>query len=182
LYLGSSTPVQLVIQAEQPSAGLPGADGRSDLPPSPEIGFGGMPGEVREIRVRVANRVSAHLTGPKDMIEITPRIIDPFRYVTADAPISWIWDVRPLKTGQAQVVLDVFSHVKIGQEEGQAQFQVFRDTWKMEAEGLEWVKYQVAELEPIRAFLYTLMSGIVATLAYFGIKGWRTGRQFQDNT
>jgi hypothetical protein len=142
LYLGSSTPVQLVIQAEQPSAGLPGADGRSDLPPSPEIGFGGMPGEVREIRVRVANRVSAHLTGPKDMIEITPRIIDPFRYVTADAPISWIWDVRPLKTGQAQVVLDVFSHVKIGQEEGQAQFQVFRDTWKMEAEGLEWVKYR----------------------------------------
>ncbi|HJY80179.1 MAG TPA: tetratricopeptide repeat protein [Candidatus Binatia bacterium] len=158
LFMGTSSPVELVIQTAQQQA-------------IDEM-LKGFPGEVKATTVRMASTASAYLTGPKDMIEITLRG-DPVRTVTADAPVSWIWDVRPLKPGQVQVVLELFSHVKIGADEGRAQFRVLQDTWNVEAKGLEWVKYQVAEIEPIRAFLFALITGLVGTLAFFGIKGWR---------
>jgi tetratricopeptide (TPR) repeat protein len=65
------------------------------------------------------------------------------------------------------------AELKIGADEGRAQIRVLQDTWNIEAKGLEWVKYQVAEIEPIRAFLFALITGLVGTLAFFGIKGWR---------
>jgi hypothetical protein len=167
LFLGTSSPVELVIQT--------GGEQTID-----EM-LKGFPGEVRTTTVRMANRASAYLTGPKDMVEITPRG-DPLRTVTTDAPVSWIWDVRPLKPGRAQVVLEVFSQVKGGADEPRAQIRVLQDTWTIEAKGLEWVKYQIADIEPIRAFLFTLISAVVATLAYFGIKGWKTSKPSGDNT
>jgi hypothetical protein len=167
LFLGTSSPVELVIQT--------GGEQTID-----EM-LKGFPGEVRTTTVRMANRASAYLTGQKDMVEITPRG-DPLRTVTTDAPVSWIWDARPLKPGRAQVVLEVFSQVKGGADEPRAQVRVLQDTWTIEAKGLEWVKYQIADIEPIRAFLFTLISAVVATLAYFGIKGSKTSKPSGDNT
>jgi hypothetical protein len=37
----------------------------------------------------------------------------------------------------------------------------------------EWVKYYVAEIEPVRAFLFAIAAGIVGTLGYFVFKGWK---------
>jgi Caspase domain len=162
LFLGSSTSVELVID----TAGY-GVD---------EM-LRGLRGEIRTATVRMAinTNASAYLTGPKDMVEIALRG-DPLRTVTEDAPVSWIWDVRPLKPGQVQVVLEVFSHVKIGDSEGRAQIRVFQDTWNMEAKGLEWVKYQVAEIQPMWAFLCAVISAVAGTFAFFGIKGWKTAK------
>jgi hypothetical protein len=166
LFLGASTPVELVIQtAEQQSI---------------EGMLKGFPGEVRETTVRMATGASAYLTGPKDMVEITLRG-DPFRTVTAVAPISWIWDVRPLKPGQVQVVLELFSHVRIGADQGSAQIRVLQDTWNLEARGLEWVKYQIAEIEPISAFLFVLIPGAMALsgLALWSVRRLRRSLQTQ---
>jgi len=155
LFLGSSTPIQYVI----PTTGQ-SVDGM----------FKGFPGDVTTTKVQVAENVSAYLTGPKDMIEITLRG-EPMRAITNASPVSWVWDVRPLKPGQAQVTLEVFSHIKIDGEDHKAQVRVLQDTWDMKAEGLEWIKYEISQIEPVQAFLFALISGIGGTLAYFGLKG-----------
>ncbi len=117
----------------------------------------------------------------KDLVEITLRG-DPLRTVTSDAPISWIWDVRPLKPGPVQVVLEVFSNVKVGNDEGRAQIRVLQDTWNVEATGFEWVKYQVAEIQPIWALLSAAATGAAGILAFFGIKGRKGARPRGEET
>jgi hypothetical protein len=56
--------------------------------------------------------------------------------------------------------------------EGRVQVRVLQDTWTVHASPFEWAKYQVGEIEPIRAFLFAIVAGIVAILAYFGFQGW----------
>jgi hypothetical protein len=84
LLLGESSPVELVIQTD-------------NLQPVDEL-LQGFPGEIRTAVVRVGTQASAYLTGPEDRVKITPRG-DALRTVTKDAPVTWIWDVRPLKPG-----------------------------------------------------------------------------------
>jgi Domain of unknown function (DUF5666) len=156
LLLGNSEPVEFVIQtSEQQQV--------DDM-------FKGFKGDVTATTVRVADNVSAVLTGPRDMVEITLRG-EPLRTILRGTPVSWVWDVRPLKPGQAQVVLEVFSHVKVAAEEQRAQIRVLQDTWTMEARGFEWVKYQISEIEPVRGFVFAMVSAAAATLAYFGVRG-----------
>jgi hypothetical protein len=158
LLLGTSSPVELVIQTDK----LQNID---DL-------LKGFPGEIRTALVRAGTRASASLTGEKDKIEITLRG-DPLRAITTDAPVTWIWDVKPLKPGDVQVVLEVFTHVKIDGDEAQVQMRVLQDTWTVHATPFEWLKYYAAEVQPIWAFLGALVSAVVATLGYFGFKGWK---------
>jgi len=157
LSLGESSPVELVIQTDK-------------LQPIDEL-LKGFPGEIREAVVRVGPLASAYLTGPEDRVKITLRG-DPLRSVTKDAPVTWVWDVRPLKPGDIQVMLEVFTQVKPGKDGGRVQMRVLQDTWTVHATPFEWTKYYVAEIEPIRAFLFAIVAGIVALLAYLGFKGW----------
>jgi hypothetical protein len=167
LSLGASSQVELVIQTS-------GQQPIDDM-------LKGLPGEIRSTVVRMGTNASAYLTGPKDLVDISLRG-EPLRTVTADAPVSWIWDVRPLKPGQIQVVLEVFSHVRIGGDEGRAQFRVLQDTWNVEAKGFEWVKYQVAEIQPIWALLSAAVTGAAGLLAFFGIKGRKTVKPRAEET
>ena len=73
------------------------------------------------------------------MMEITLRG-DKMRTITREARVTWIWDVKPLKPGEAIVVLELFSHVKLGKDHDPVGVGVLQDTWKMEARGFEWVK------------------------------------------
>jgi hypothetical protein len=50
------------------------------------------------------------------------------------------------------------------------------------ASALEWVKYYVAQIEPIRAFLFAIVAGIVGTLGYFGFKGWKGAKPSADDS
>jgi hypothetical protein len=158
LLLGESSPVELVIQTDK-------------LQPVDEL-LKGFSGEIRTAVVRVGTQASAYLTGPEDRVKITPRG-DALRTVTKDAPVTWIWDVRPLKPGDVQVVLEVFTHVKIDGDQGRVSMRVLQDTWTVHASLFEWVKYYVAEIEPVRAFLFAIAAGIVGTLGYFVFKGWK---------
>jgi hypothetical protein len=45
----------------------------------------------------------------------------------------------------------------------------------VDARGFEWAKYQIEQIEPIRAFVFTMVAAVVGVLAWFGIRGWGRG-------
>jgi len=158
LLLGKgSTPVQLVIKTNenQETASY----------------FKDFEGEIAEATVLVARDLSADLTGPSDRLQITLRG-DKMRTILSPAPITWIWDVKPLKPGPAQVTLEVTSYIKKGKDTEPVPVRVLQDTWFVEAQGMEWVKCQVEQIEPIKAFIFSIVAAVVAVLAWFGIRGW----------
>jgi hypothetical protein len=157
LLLGDSTPVQFVIKTNE----------KQELPPI----FKGLEGELAKTTVLVAPDVSATLTGPPDMLEITLRG-DAMRVVTSAAPIVWVWDVEPLKPGKALVTIEVTSYIKNGKDKETVPIRAIQDTWQVDARGLEWVKYEIQQIEPIRAFVFTMGTGVASVLAWFGIKGF----------
>ena len=161
LLLGDSTPVQLVIKTNE----------NQEIPSL----FKGLEGELAKTTALVAQDVSAQLTGPPDMLEITLRG-DKMRTITSAAPIVWEWDVKPLKPGKAQVTIEVTSYITSGKDKEPVPIRVIQDTWEVDARGLEWVKYQIQQIEPIRAFVFTMGTGIAAVLAWFGIKGVGKGK------
>jgi hypothetical protein len=156
LQLGESTPVQLVIKTDE----------KQDTGPL----FAGLEGKVQPTTVLVANDVSAQLTGPPDRLQITQRG-DKMRTISSPVPITWVWDVKPLKPGKAQVMLEVTSYIKIGKDKEPVPIRVLQDTWEVEAHGMEWVKYQIEQIEPIQAFVAAVGTMVVGALAWFGIKG-----------
>jgi hypothetical protein len=57
---------------------------------------------------------------------------DKMRTITREAPVTWIWDVKPLKPGEAHVVLELFSHAKLGKDDDPVEVRVMQDTWNMD--------------------------------------------------
>jgi hypothetical protein len=157
LMLGDSTPVQLVVKTNE----------SQDTAPY----WRAFAGEVSIATVMVASDVSAKLTGPPDLLQITLRGEDK-RTILSPVPITWIWDVKPLKPGKANVTLEVTSYIKKGSNTEPVPIRVLQDTWIVEAHGIEWMKYQIEQIEPIRAFIVAIVAGVAAVLAWFGIKGW----------
>jgi hypothetical protein len=163
LWLRESTPVQLAI--------------KTDAHQSLEPYFKDFEGEVTSATIRAARDMSAQLTGPPDRLQIELRG-DKMRSILSPTPITWIWDVNPLKPGKAPVILEVTSYIKTGKDTEPVPIRVLQDTWVVEVRGIEWVKYQIEQIEPIRAFLFAVAGGGTAVLAWFGLKGW--GRRHTD--
>jgi hypothetical protein len=42
----------------------------------------------------------------------------------------------------------------------------------VDAQGLEWVKYQITEVQPITAAIYGLIAVIASVVEFFGINGF----------
>jgi hypothetical protein len=165
LLLGDSTAVQLVVKTNEQQ--------------KTEAYFKGFEGAVAVATVLVAKDISAQLTGSSDRLKITLRG-DKMRTILSPVPITWIWDVEPLKPGPAQVTLEVTSYIKTGKDTEPVPIRVLQDTWLVEARGLEWAKYQIAQIEPIQAFVLTLGTAVATVLAWFGIRGWKRGHDFES--
>jgi hypothetical protein len=137
--------------------------------------FENLEGKLTERQLQVGDEVTAILSAPKDALEIAPRF-EAKRSVSSLSEISWIWDVRPLKPGKVFVTLDVLSEVKgpDGKSNG-AQYRALQESWEIQAHGLEWVKYQIASVQPIAAAIYGLAGVLTSVLAFFGIKSFRKG-------
>jgi hypothetical protein len=165
LLLGDSTPVQLVIKTNE----------QQKIQPY----LKNFEGQVTWATVRVANDISAQLTGPPDRLKITLRG-DKMRTILSPDPITWVWDVEPLKPGPAQVTLEVTSYIKTGKDTEPVPIRVLQDTWLVEARGIEWAKYQIAQIEPIQAFIFTIITAVAGVSAWFGIKGWKRGHDFES--
>jgi len=101
---------------------------------------------------------------------------DKMRTISSPVPITWIWDVKPLKPGKAQVTLEVTSYIKTGKDKEPVPIRVLQDTWQVEAHGIEWVKYQIEQIEPIQAFIVAMGGAVAGVRAWFGIKGFKKGR------
>lgn len=71
------------------------------------------------------------------------------------------------KPGAASVTLEITSYVNIGKKTEPVPIRVLQDTWIVEAHGIEWAKYQIEQIEPIRAFLVAIAAAIVAVFAHF---------------
>lgn len=158
LWLGESTQVQLVIKTNE----------RQSI----NSYFKEFEGQVIDAIVTVARDVSAEFAGPPDRLQITLRGSEKMRPSWSPEPITWIWDVKPLKPGPAYVTLEVISYIKKGGDKQPVPIRVLQDTWIVNASALEWTKYAVGEIEPIRAFVFALIAGVAGVLAWFGIKGW----------
>jgi hypothetical protein len=58
--------------------------------------------------------------------------------------------------------------------------RVLQDTWYAEALGIEWAKYQIVQIEPIQAFIFTMITAMVGAPAWFGFKGWGKKPDFES--
>jgi hypothetical protein len=154
LMLGDSTAFQFAIKTNK-------------LEPS----FEGLEGRLAAATVLVANDVSAQLNGPPDRLQITLRG-DKMRTISSPVPLTWIWDVKPLKPGPAHVTLEVTSYIKSGKDTQPVPIRVLQDTWVVDARGMEWAKYQIERIAPIQAFIFGIGATVVAALAWFGFSGF----------
>lgn len=155
ISLGSSTPFQLVIQTAQSQ--------------EPLTLFREMPGEPISVDIKAAQQMSARLTFPPDKLEATLRG-PPKRLVTAQSPVSWIWDVKGLKPGPANVTLEIFAHLTTKDDDAGVAFRVYTDKWTVKTSPLEWIKYQIGEIEPVYKFTALALAGLGSFLAWFGLK------------
>jgi hypothetical protein len=154
LHLGETTSVQLVIPVNRDQ----------DL-------FKGLDGDVTFTTMAVADTVSAKLTGTPDQLEITLRNGE-MKNITGISPVTWFWDVKPLKPGKTTVTLEVTSYIETGRIKTTVPIRVLQDTWIVEARGFEWVKYQIEQIAPVQAFVFGLGGPVAAVLAWLGIKGF----------
>jgi hypothetical protein len=164
VHLGESFPVQLELSTDVSVV-------RDDA----DAHWKGFQGELRTAQLRVSQSVSAQLTGPPDMLRITPRD-DKMKSLKFLDSAYWVWDVKPLRPGKATITLEVISYVQDGKDRDPYPIRVLQDTWEIEAYGLEWLKYEIVQIEPIRGFVYSITAGIVGVLAWFGISGRKRRR------
>jgi hypothetical protein len=168
LQLGESTQVELVIKTNE----------RQDV----TAYFKGLQGDLERATALVSRDVAAELSGPPDRLDVKLRGDEKMRTTLSPVPITWVWDVRPLKPGEAHVTLEVFSYVGPGKDKEPVVIRVFEDTWYVNAQGYEWVKYWAAELDPIQKFLAGIGAAVVGGLAWFGIKGLGKKKQSDFET
>jgi hypothetical protein len=169
MYLGESYPVQLELSTDVRA-----------VTNEADTHWKGFQGELRKAQLRVSQSVSAQLAGPPDMLKITSRgeKLQSLKFIDT---VYWIWDVKPLRPGKATITLEVISYIQEGKDRDPYPIRVLQDTWEINAVGLEWVKYEIAQIEPIRGFVYTVTAGVIGVLAWFGITGWKQRRPDVDS-
>ena len=122
LLLGDSTAIQLLVKTND----------QQKIEPY----FKDFEGDVTVATVLVAKDISAQLTGPSDRLQITLRG-EKMRTILSPVPVTWVWDVKPLKPGPAHVTLEVTSYIKTGKDTEPVPIRVLQDTWLVEARGIE---------------------------------------------
>jgi hypothetical protein len=130
---------------------------------------------VNNATVSVANELSAQLTGPPDRLDIKLRGDEKMRTISSPVPITWVWDVKPLKPGKTDVTLEVISYIKRDSNKVPVPIKVFQETWQVYSSWWEWLKYWALESEAIR----TLLAAVAGILARLGIDGWRRKLDFE---
>ncbi|MGJ5206132.1 hypothetical protein [Bradyrhizobium sp. HKCCYLR20261] len=169
LELGYTFPVFLYLNWGKPFA----QTDREEL-------FKGLEGEIRTAKLLISRDLEAKLAGPPDTFEITPRGTTTRSILDIADRVSWEWDVKPLKPGKGVITLEVTSYVQNGQDRRAYPIRVLQDTWEVQAHGLEWWKYEISQLEPIRGFIYSVVAGGSGVLAWFGISGRKKRRPEYD--
>jgi hypothetical protein len=130
------------------------------------------PGKIETDVVRVSPQVKAILSGPRDLVEIKLRGGDeaPPKAVTLVAPTQWVWDVKAIGGGMANLQIELISFIKDKDKQTSFQITTFRRQIPIEISLVDRAKLFVADITPIWAFLGTVATGLAGLLAYFGWK------------
>jgi hypothetical protein len=157
LYVYESAEIKLVID--------------SKLRTSAELAsiFADLQGDQIYKPVKVGAFLTAKLSAPPDMLEITP-VDARMEKVSADGELDFSWFVKPLQMGQIQVRMDLFSQDTGASDAPVEPVQVMQEDWLVDARGLNKVDFELSRIEPLRAALWTLVSGIGAVGSYFGLQ------------
>jgi hypothetical protein len=132
----------------------------------------GLPGKVVTAIVQVSPQVKALLTGPADLVEIKLRGGDDAqrKAVSLSAPVQWVWDVKAVGEGIADLQLELIAFVPNKEKDTSFQVTTFRRQIPIEISIVGRTQMFVTEISPIWAFLATVATGLAALFAYFGWK------------
>ena len=120
--------------------------------------------------------MSARLTAPQGDAKVTPRSEKQERQsVTRLGLTKWIWDVKPERTGEVVLTLDVYAHVELKSKKQtipDAEVNVLTERVEIPITVTLWdsTKTYLAELDPVWTTVAAIGSGIGAVLAFFGLR------------
>jgi nitrate reductase NapE component len=116
----------------------------------------GLKGKLTPVQLHLSDKVSAALSG--DDLEVKLRGADPTRVITEFGPVQWIWDVKPEKTGNTLLTLEVFALLDGGNNT--VKVRTFRDRIPITATVSQRVQAYVAFLSPIWTLVASVVGGI----------------------
>ena len=90
--------------------------------------------------------------------------------VTLSAPVQWVWDVKAIGVGTANLQLDLISFIPNNEKDASLQVSTFRRQIPIEISAVDRVKRVVAEISPLWAFLAAVVTALGGTFAFFGWK------------
>lgn len=131
--------------------------------------FRNLSGDVETTgKITLGAFVTAKLTAPKDMLEITATDTS-LRKVEKGKDVTFVWYVKPLRTGSIPIDLAVFSQDQAAAGAPVQMSEVMHQDWTAEAHGIAGILYWIKELEPIRVAIWTVFGGIGSLLTFFGL-------------
>jgi len=136
----------------------------------------GLSGAVVTDEIKVSSEVTAHLSGPGTLVEITPRGGDgPQRKtVSLVAPTQWVWDVKAVGQGTVTLQLEVNAFIPTKDKEATVQWVTFQRHIPIAISRLDRTKIYLSEMgaviSPVWAAMGALATAVVAVLAFFGLK------------
>jgi hypothetical protein len=134
---------------------------------------------INRVPIRIGNYVSAVLTAPD--LDIKPGTGEHIQKVDRDSELTFSWFVAPLRVGKIPIRLDLFSQSSPGKDAPGIPINVMQEKWVADARGWHWVKYELAEFDPIGKAIVGFCAAIGGALAFLGIKGAIQGWMSKGN-
>ncbi len=134
-----------------------------------DVAFEGLYGKVIHKNVKSGAFLTASLSAPKSLLEITAED-DRVRKVTGGTTIIFVWYVTPMKIGTIPIRLDLMSQDNASKDSPVNTIQVMQEEWVADARGMSWLKYQIVEFQPIGVAICGVGAAIASTLGFFGLK------------
>ena len=132
--------------------------------------FQDMIGSITEGEVPVDAIMEAELVGPAFTIKPEGR---QRRQLSTLNPTRWDWEVTPNRAGTHQLEVSMYVILTLaGEEISEDKPLAERQIIEVTVSALDRINQLLEDIEPLRAFIYTVVAGIAGILAWFGIKNW----------
>lgn len=130
-----------------------------------------LPGDRVQGETPVTLIMEAEIVGPAFAITPTGR---QRRELSQLNPTRWDWEISPKRSGQHQLEVSLYviatsAGESLGEEKALAERKVINVT----VSRLDSMIAFTQKIDPLRAFIFTLIAGLAGLLAWFGIKSWK---------
>jgi hypothetical protein len=117
---------------------------------------------------KLAPDVEAVLSGPPDDVVITPRQ-NAAQKLTEIANVQWIWDVKAKHPGSTTLTLDLWTTVHASDGDRTVRMRTFRDTIPIHVSRLQWLTYEIDQIDPVWKALIAAVTAIGGALTAWGV-------------